>query len=165
MTDNTGDARFEDGAEKPLKLKALDLDDLAVVSTLVQDAVVPAAQMRFDRDRRRFALLVNRFRWEDKEGADARKRSVERVQAVLFIDDVLAVRTQGVNPADKDMILSLLNIEFAPTTDGMGTITLTFAGDGALALDVEALEVGLQDVTRPYVAVSGKTPDHTLDLD
>ncbi len=154
------DARFEDGADKPLKLKAQDADDLAVVSALVQDAVVPAAQMRFDRDRRRFALLVNRFRWEDKDGAQARKRSVERVQAILFIDDVMAVRTQGVNPADKDMVLSLLAVDFAPSTDGMGTLTLTFAGDGALALDVEALDVGLQDVTRPYVAVSGKTPSH-----
>jgi hypothetical protein len=29
-----------------------------------------------------------------------------------------------------------------------------------VAVDVEALEVTLRDVTRPYVAPSGKTPGH-----
>ena len=37
---------------------------------------------------------------------------------------------------------------------------LTLAGDGAIALEVEALEVTLQDVTRPYRAPSGKAPAH-----
>ena len=37
------DARFEDGGDKPLRLKALDDDDLAVLSSLPQDAVFPAA--------------------------------------------------------------------------------------------------------------------------
>ncbi len=154
------DARFEDGVERPLKLKALDQDDLTVVSALIQDGVVPMNEMRLDRDRRRFALLVNRFRWEDKDAAQARGRAVERVQAVLFIDDVMAVRSQGLDRRDADVVLSLLAVDFAPSQDGMGTVTLTFAGDGAVALDVEALEVGLQDVTRPYVAPSGKTPNH-----
>ena len=34
------------------------------------------------------------------------------------------------------------------------------AGDGAVALEVEALEVRLEDVTRPYRAPSGRVPDH-----
>jgi hypothetical protein len=42
----------------------------------------------------------------------------------------------------------------------MGRLTLTFAGDGALALEVEAINLALRDVTRPYQAPSGKTPSH-----
>jgi hypothetical protein len=34
------------------------------------------------------------------------------------------------------------------------------AGDGAIALDVEALDIRLDDVTRPYRAPSGKVPHH-----
>ena len=34
------------------------------------------------------------------------------------------------------------------------------AGDGAIGLDVETLDVTLKDVTRPYVAPSRKIPDH-----
>jgi hypothetical protein len=37
---------------------------------------------------------------------------------------------------------------------------LTLAGDGAIRLEVEALEVALKDVTRPYRAPSGKAPSH-----
>jgi hypothetical protein len=44
--------------------------------------------------------------------------------------------------------------------DGTGVLTLVLAGDGAVALEVEALDVTLQDVTRPYLAPSGKAPDH-----
>jgi hypothetical protein len=39
-------------------------------------------------------------------------------------------------------------------------VILTLAGDGAIRLSVEALDVTLKDVTRPYVAPSGKLPGH-----
>jgi hypothetical protein len=154
------DARFEDGREAPLRLKALDTEDLAVIAALVQDAVFPAAEMKWDRKARRFAILLNRFRWEDAPKAQKRKRSYERVQSVLAVEDVLKVQTQGVDKADADMVYSLLAIAFLPGDDGTGRVELTLAGDGAIALEVEALEVLLRDVTRPYVAPSNKAPSH-----
>ena len=156
----TEDARFEDGREAPLRLKALDTDDLAVIAALVQDAVFPAAEMRWDRKARRFGLLLNRFRWEDAPNAAHRKRGFERVQAVLAFEDVMGVKSQGVDKSDPDMVFSLLSIAFEPGQDGAGRIELTLAGDGVIALEVEALEVILRDVTRPYVAPSGKAPSH-----
>jgi len=104
----TEDARFEDGGEQPLRLKALDAEDLGVLAALVQDAVFPGSEIKWDRKARRFALLLNRFRWEDADRAKARKRDFERVQAVLVIEDVMAVQAQGVDPADKDMVYALL---------------------------------------------------------
>ena len=154
------DARFEDGHEEPLRLMAADQDDLAILSALVQDAVFPASEMRWLRAERRFAILLNRFRWEDVDAATLRKRPVERVQALLVIDDVMAVKVQGVQPGDADSVLSLLAIVFEPGEDGTGRLILTFAGDGAVALDVEAINLALKDVTRPYVAPSHKIPTH-----
>lgn len=156
----TQDASFEDGREAPLRLKALDAEDLGVIAALVQDAVFPAAEMRWDRKTRRFAILLNRFRWEDAPNAKARKRSYERVQAVLAVEDVMRVQSQGVDKSDPDMVFSLLAMAFVPGEDGGGRVELTLAGDGVIALDVEALEVILQDVTRPYVAPSNKVPSH-----
>lgn len=156
----TEDARFEDGKEGPLRLKALDTEDLQVIAALAQDAVFPAAEMRYDSKARRFALLLNRFRWEDAPNATARKRGFERVQAVLAFEDVMRVQSQGVDKSDPDMVFSLLSVAFTPGEDGAGRIELTLAGDGVIALDVEALEVVLRDVTRPYVAPSGKVPSH-----
>jgi Protein of unknown function (DUF2948). len=154
------DARFEDGGERPLALKAMDTDDLTVISALVQDAVVPMGEISYDATHRRFALLINRFRWEDVETAERRGRPVERVQAVLMFEDVMSARSSGVPSGDKEMILSILTVTFAPAEDGMGTVEITLAGDGAIALDVEALDVTLKDVTRPYVAPSHKVPQH-----
>ena len=156
----TQDARFEDGADAPLRLKALDADDLAVVSSLVQDSVFPSSEMVWKSKERRFALLLNRFRWEDADKAQTRNRAFERVQSVLAIEDVTAVRSQGVPRGDADTVLSLLSISFEAGEDGTGTVVLTLAGDGAIALSVEALEVVLRDVTRPYVAPSHKAPQH-----
>ncbi|MEL6684488.1 MAG: DUF2948 family protein [Pseudomonadota bacterium] len=156
----TDDATFEDGREAPLRLKALDAEDLAVMAALVQDAVFPAAEMRWDRKARRFAILLNRFRWEDAPKARARKRSFERVQAVLAVEDVIKVQSQGVDKSDPDMVFSLLAIGFTPGNDGAGRLELTLAGDGVIALEVEALEVILQDVTRPYAAPSNRAPSH-----
>ena len=154
------DARFEEGGEAPLRLRALDSEDLDVISSLIQDSVLPVREIRWDRKRRRLALLLNRFRWEDVEKARARHRPLERVQSVLSIEDVLAVRAQGVTRGDPDIVLSILSVAFEPGEDGMGRVVLTLAGDGAIAAHVETLEVLLRDVTRPYQAPSRKAPRH-----
>ena len=156
----TEDARFEDGGESALRLKALDADDLGVISALVQDAVFPASEMKWARKNRRFALLLNRFRWEDAPKAAAKARDFERVQSVLVIEDVVKVQSLGVARGDPDVVMSLLSMSFESATDGMGRILLTLAGDGIIAVEVEALEVVLRDVTRPYPAPSGKLPGH-----
>lgn len=168
------DARFEDGAEAPLRLIARDGEDLRVIATLVQDAVLTGADLAYARKHRRFSLLLNRFRWEDAERARKAGRVFERVRALLEFTDVTAVRHQGL-ARDKDTVLSLLSVDFTPAeapvdgaadgaTEGgpalAGRVTLTFAGDGVLVLEVECLEALLVDVTRPYRAPSGHAPAH-----
>lgn len=154
------DARYQDGAEAPLRLRAVAVDDLAVISALLQDAVLPVTEMRHDRRRRRFALLVNRFRWEDRDRAERAGRAYERVQSLLVVDGVLGVASQGIDRRDRDTVLSILALGFEPAADGAGRVVLTFAGDGAVALEVECLEVTLRDVTRPYLAPSRRAPGH-----
>ncbi len=154
------DARFEDGAEQPLRLIAQDAEGLGVLSALLQDAVFPITEMTYAKGRRRFALMLNRFRWEDEAAAQATGRRFERVQSLLVFEDVLAVQTAGIDRDARDTVLSLLQIGFEPGVDGTGTVTLVLAGDGEIALQIEALDATLRDVTRPYLAPSGKTPSH-----
>jgi hypothetical protein len=156
----TEDARFEDATEQPLHLKARDADDLAVLSSLAQDAVFPVTEMQWRPRERRFALLINRFRWEDRTAAERQGRPFERVQSVLAVEDVLRVRSQGIDRGDRDLVLAILSIGFEAGEDGTGDVVLTLAGDGAIALSVEALEVTLRDVTKPYAAPSGRAPRH-----
>ncbi len=154
------DARFEDGDDAPLSLAAQDSENLSVLSALLQDAVFPITEMAYAKSRRRFALLVNRFRWEDRTQAQAANRGFERVQSLLVFNDVLAVQTMGIDRADTDTVLSLLHISYHPGPDGTGRADLILAGDGSIALTLESLDIALRDVTRPYLAPSGKVPDH-----
>lgn len=153
----SGDATFEEGAERPLNLGALDAEDLAVISTLVQDAVFPITEMAWRRGQRRFVLLVNRFRWED---GGRERHGPERVRSLLVVDNVMGVASQGIDRKDRDLVLSVLAVNFEAGQEGAGQVLLTLAGDGAIRLEVEALEVTLKDVTRPYRAPSRHVPDH-----
>ena len=116
--------------------------------------------MRWDRKGRTLALLLNRFRWEDRASAEKTARPYERVRSLLVISDVTHVSSQGIDRTDKDLILSVLSLAWEPTADGAGRVTVTLAGDGAIAADVECLDLAIRDMTRPYVAPSGHVPHH-----
>lgn len=156
----TEDARFEDAGERPLRLRAESSDDLAVISALVQDAVAQTSEIAWARRHRRFTLLLNRFRWEDASAAERHKRPFERVQAVLEIGGVLNARASGIDPKDRELVLSLLTLAFEPGEDGAGVVRLIVAGEGEVALDVECLDVTLADVSRPYLARATRLPSH-----
>ncbi|AQS47070.1 hypothetical protein BMG03_04115 [Thioclava nitratireducens] len=156
----TRDAKFEEGGEGAIALRAETKDDLPVIAALVQDAVLPITEIAWEAKSRRLALLINRFRWEDKAQAEAEKRPYERVRSLLVISDVTHVASMGIDRSDRDVVLSILDVAFEEAEDGAGRVTLTLAGDGALAADVECLDVDLRDVERPYRAPSGKVPHH-----
>ena len=157
------DARFEDAGEKPLRLLAQSEEDVPVLSALVQDAVGRSGDASWLKGRRRFVLLLNRFRWEDRDRAEQARRPYERVRALLTVEDVLRVRASGIDPSDPEQTYSVLAVAFDPGEDGAGTVRITLAGDGEFAVEVECLSLRLEDVTRPYLAPSGKAPSHKLD--
>lgn len=154
------DATYEDGRETPLNLLADDETGVSVIAALVQDAVFPITEMRWLARERRLAFLINRFRWEDRVAAERGGRAYERVQSVLVLDDVRRVSSQGIDRNDANTILSLLSITWEPGEDGTGRLVVMLSGDGAIAADVECLNLMLKDVTRPYVAPSKKAPGH-----
>ena len=98
-----------------------------VMATLAQDAVFPATEMRWLRGERRFALLINRFRWEDTPENPSARKSFERVQSLLFVDEVTRVQVQGVTPGDADTVHSLLDVSFEPGEDGTGRVVMVLA--------------------------------------
>ncbi len=154
------DASFEDGAEKPLRLMAESPEDLQVISTFLQDAVGQNSEISWMPRHRRFAALLNRFRWEDAEAANRAARPFERVQSMLTVENCLKVTSQGIDSKDKELVFELLSLSFAPGKDGAGQVLLTLAGDGVIALSVECLEVKLADVSRPYIARASHAPQH-----
>ena len=127
-----------------LKLIALDEEDLAVVSSLLQDAVVRAADMTYLPAQKRFAAIVSRFDWEKAAKAPGAK-DFRRQRTALRFDRVFGAKLKNVKPSG-DSVLSLLAVGFEPGDAPGGRITLTFSGDASIQLEVECIEAELKDL-------------------
>jgi len=57
-------------------------------------------------------------------------------------------------------VQSLLALSYGARDELGGTLTLTLAGGGAIAMDVETIDITLRDVTRPHRAITQTLPDH-----
>jgi hypothetical protein len=156
----TQDAGFNDALDRPLNLGAQDAEDLQVISSLTQDAVLTVDDLKWNRAERQVVTLLKRFRWEDVELAKQQGRDPERVKSLLVIQNVIGLASQGIDRKLGDVVLSLMSLEFSGAKDGVGDLILTFSGDGALKVQVDGLDVALRDVTRPYVAPSKQVPNH-----
>lgn len=162
----TQDARFEDASERPVRLLAQSAEDLEVVSALLQDAVAKAEDFAWLRRKRRFVMVLNRFRWEDRDRAERGRRAYERVRTLVAVENVLSVKASGVSPDEPEQALSVLRLEFQgreEPEDPSGVLRVILAGDGEFAVEVEYLDLRAEDVTRPYAAPSGKAPEHPGD--
>jgi hypothetical protein len=127
-----------------LKLIALDEEDLSVVSSLLQDAVLRVGDMTYVPSQKRFAAVLNRFDWEKAVkggGKDFRRR-----RAALRFDRVFGAQLKNVKPRAGDRVLSLLAVSFEPLEPPSGRVTLTFSGDASIQLQVECIEVELRDL-------------------
>ncbi len=156
MTSTIEDAKPADA--KPLRLVALDADDLAILSAHLQDALVSVSELAYLPRERRFALLGKRYDW-----VKAAKGECERCAVGLHFECVLAVARTGFAQDEADRVLHLLAIVFEPGGTPGGAVTLTFAGGAAVRLTVECLEGQLSDLGERFPC--DKLPPHPLDED
>jgi Protein of unknown function (DUF2948) len=150
-------------AEERLRLSARDADDLAVIASCVQDALVPVVDMGFLPEEKRFVLALNRFRWDRMDAGTLAEAQVnrpalthsvdapfleegdkgpafERVMSGLRFESVTAVRTKGIDLRNRERILELLTVHAEP-----GVILLVFSGSAIIRLEVEELRCYLED--------------------
>jgi Protein of unknown function (DUF2948) len=127
-----------------LKLIALDEEDLAVLSSLLQDAVLRVADMTYLPKQKRFAAALNRFDWESASKPGG--KDFRRCRAALRFDRVFNAKIKNLRPRAGDRVLSLLAVEFVPKAAPGGTLTLTFSGDTSIQLEVECIEAELKDL-------------------
>jgi DUF2948 family protein len=129
---------------EPVKFIALDKDDLDVVSTHLQDALVKVADILWRPQEKRLVVALDRFDWPSAECCA--KPELRRCRSALRFERVNCCKCRHVNPAGKDAVLNLLAVEFAETDSPGGIVTLTFSGGGVLRLEVECLEAELADL-------------------
>jgi hypothetical protein len=133
---------------EPARLRARDAQDLTIISALVQDALVPLADVAYFQDQRRFVLALNRYRWDHVLEAT-------RTHALLSFQSVDGVQSRKLDRTDVNRIHSVLTVTY---TDG--TVFIEFANGGSLRLAVGDLDCILEDVGEPWPAA--RQPGHTL---
>lgn len=143
---------------KPVKLVALDEEDLTVLSAHVQDAVLKAGDIRWLPAEKRLVVTLNRFKWEG--GTRRRRTDNERRLAVLHFDRVEAVKALGIRPDQPETVLSLLAVTFAATEPPAGMVTLHFSGEATMRAEVECLEAQLSDLGAAWATHA--RPKHPL---
>jgi hypothetical protein len=153
--------------DAPLKLRAEDGTDLAVISAVVQDALISVRDLTYDRDARSFTVVANRFRWESRPGANspgvkspgANGSAVfERTLCAVSFSAVNGVSYRGFRRSDEDRILSLLAIR---PGDKPGIIDLEFSGGAAVRLSIAAINCRATDIGEPWP--TAWQPDHPPD--
>lgn len=152
---------------KPLKLRVKDADDLAVISALLQDALVPLKDIAYRPKEKRLVMIASRFCWEcPSEGASPALAEAEhepapqipfkRINCGLVIDRVKRAQTRDINLTKKERFLNLLAVDYqAPH------LLLAFSGGAEVRLEVEGLALHLEDIGSPWP--TDALPSHLLD--
>lgn len=146
---------------EPLKLTARDAEDLAVVSTMIQDALARVRDMTYQERERRFLVLLDRFMWELDDGDIMDGKLYRRVQSVLHFDDVVGVQTRGMDLSAQDDVLELLAVSATEAPESSVYVELVFAGGGVIRLEVDCIECRLTDRGTPWV--TRRRPEHAID--
>jgi hypothetical protein len=148
-----------------LRLCAEDEEDLRIIAAVLQDSLVGMGEMEYLSKEHCFALVANRFRWENCDLAEGSAspvqpvaetepvedaaflpcRSYERVNCGVRFDGVEHVRCKGVDRHDRGRILELLTIDVEPEA-----VTLVFSGGAAVRLEGHAITCHLQDLGEPW---------------
>ncbi len=140
----------------PLRLIALDTEDLAIMSAHLQDSLVTVGEMAYLPRSKRFAAVAARFDWVAE--AEGKK---ERCETGFHFERVLKVSRSGFSQQDPTQRLMLLSVAFDEIDSPAGQVVLTFSGGAAIKLDVECLEAQVQDLGRRWTCTA--CPNHDLE--
>jgi hypothetical protein len=127
----------------PVKLIALDEDDLAVISAHVQDAVVKADDIVWRQGDKRLVIGMSRPDWEQTLSGET---SPPRLISALRFDRVLACRSRRIERDRPHARFEMVGVEFHAGAPPGGSVVLMFGDGAALRLDVECLECELVDL-------------------
>ena len=132
--------------DERLRIIALDVEDLAILSAHVQDAVAKVKDIHWLAKDGHFVVAMNRFVWEAAAIGSWRKREYLRRRSALHLARVGNVQSTGIDRNRQDTVLNLLAVRFEPGESPSGEVVLDFAGGAAIRLSVEVLEAELTDL-------------------
>ena len=127
---------------EPLKLIALDKDDLEVLSAHLQDSAVKVSDIFWLPKEKRLVLGLDRFDWVTANET----QEFRRCRTGLRFERVFSCQCRGIDPKAKDQTLNLIAVEFVESDAPGGEVILAFDGGKAMRLNVECLEAEIADI-------------------
>jgi hypothetical protein len=124
-------------SSQSLKLRAEDTADLAVISAIMQDAIIAPTDMHYDIVQQRFLLAASRFRWESYT---EHQPVGERINTLLTIEQVTILQSTGLPEASSKTMIELLALLHNPPS-----LDLIFAGGASIKLTITGLSLKLDD--------------------
>ena len=139
-------------ADAPLRLVALDAEDLEVLSAHLQDFVVRVGDLVALPREKRFAFVGNRL--DRRVDGESRRR-----RTAGHFDRVTKVSARGIDRSAPETVLNLLAISFIAAEEPSGVVELTFSGEASLRLEVECVEAQAVDLGPVWAAKSAPAHD------
>ena len=129
---------------KPVKLKAVDDQDLQVFSQFLFESIVLPSEINFEEKKQQFAMAIERFTWEH---AKNESHSLMQVLSILVINYVEKVDLKKISNNYKiKNILSISNID--------NNILIMLNDNEVITLKVKKCFCLLEDIGKPiYPAI------------
>jgi hypothetical protein len=129
---------------KGVRLRAEDVEDLAVMAALLQDARITLREMVYDPEEKSFIAAFTRYRRELQADPLSCEGLTERGSALRF-DCIEAVKHRQLDPADLDRELTLLTVATAPGERHLFHIELVFDEGVQIQLRSDCIDALLED--------------------
>jgi hypothetical protein len=130
--------------ERPVRLRAEDVEDLAVMAALLQDARITLREMVFDPEEHSFIAAFTRYRRELQPDPTSCEGLTERRSALRF-DCIEIVKHRNLDPADLDRELTLLTVATAPGDRHLFHVELVFDEGVQIQLRTDCIDALLED--------------------
>ena len=145
--------------ENRLKLRAVAAEDVEVMSALLQDGLVAATDMHYQKDAANFMMVINRFCWEEGDDTESETQS-NRCLCGLKVAHVQRVSQRGLS-AGGNQFYNLLSITYEETKEKekvVNWLTFTFSDGYGIRLTVDKLSLIVQDIAAPHPGLA--RPQH-----
>jgi len=129
---------------KPIKLKAVDDQDLEVFSQFLFESIVLPSEINFEKNKERFAMAIERFTWEHAKNESHLLMQVLSILVVNYVEEVDLKKI--FNSYKIKNILSISNID--------NNILIMLNDNEVITLKVKKCFCLLEDIGKPiYPAI------------
>ena len=145
--------------ESRLKLRAVSAEDVEIISALLQDGLVAASDLHYQKEAASFVMVINRFCWEQAVHTDSEIQP-NRCLCGLKVAHVKQVSQRGMF-SGANQFYNLLSITYEEVKENervVNRLSFTFSDGYGMRMTVDKLALIVQDIAVPHPGLA--RPQH-----